>query len=233
MKPVDKGPSLGKLARYQLAKPDLLHRIGRHCSYCEEPAAPQDFHVEHIYPKDPHPELERDWDNFLVACTSCNSYKNIHLGSARQANLEQRYVWPHLENTIRAFNYFDDGRVEVALGLSPALSQAAADTLDMIGAIKSPVVATKYEEDVAYDGMQKREEMWKIASTNRVDYLASNGLFKPTSVALNASKMGHFSIWMEVFQDRPEVRSELIRAFKADPNCFDPVTTAPVPKGRL
>ncbi|MFC7336133.1 HNH endonuclease [Haloferula chungangensis] len=232
MKPVDKGQSLGTLARYPDAKPELLLRLGLQCSYCEEPGSPQSLHIEHIYPKDPHPEFEREWDNFLVACSTCNTYKHHHLGSARQTDLEGRYVWPHRENTMCAFHYFDDGRVEVVPGLSADLSQAAGDTLNMIGAMKSPAAAANYGEDIAYDGMEKRKEMWEIASENRRDYLASDGAFSPGSIARNASKMGHFSIWMAVFHDRPEVRSELIRQFKAASNCFDQ-GTQPISRGRL
>lgn len=232
MKPVDKGQSLGTLADYRDAKPELLNRIGLHCSYCEQPGVPQNLHVEHIYPKKPHHELEREWDNFLIACSTCNTYKHHHLGSSRHADLERRYVWPHRENTFRAFTYFDDGRVEVVDALPPAIKQAAKDTLEMVGAMKSPAVAEKYEDDIAYDGMEKRKEMWEIASENRKDFLASNGGFSPNSLARNASKLGHFSIWMTVFHDRPEVRAELIKHFKAASVCFCN-SSNPVIRGRI
>ena len=232
MKPVNKGESLGALKSYKDAKPDLLSRLGLHCSYCEQPGSPQNLHVEHIYPKDPHPEFEHQWDNFLIACATCNTYKFHHLGSGRQANMEDRYIWPHCDNTICAFEYYEDGRVAVASHLVGGVKQAAEDTLEMIGAMKSPAVAKDYEEDIAYDGMQKRREMWEIATEERVDYLALNSSRRPISIARSASKMGHFSIWMAVFHDRPEVLAVLIKYFKAAQECFQP-DGKPVARGRI
>jgi len=51
-------------------------------------------------------------------------------------------------------------------------------------------------------------------------------------LAAIAVRLGYFSIWMEVFHDRPEFRGELIAAFKADSRCFDQNTRA-LPKGRV
>jgi uncharacterized protein (TIGR02646 family) len=232
MKPVDKGRSLGTLAHYRDAKPELLKRLGLQCCYCEQPGSPQNLHVEHIYPKKPHPKSECKWDNLLIACSTCNTYKHHHLGSNEQKDLESRYVWPHIDNTLRAFEYFDDGRVEVASHPSANIRQAAKDTLEMIGAMKSPAVAGKYDVYIAYDGMEKREEMWAIASDNKHDYLASKGALSPVSIARNAKKMGHFSIWMTVFHDRSEVRSELISQFKAAAICFSQ-NSHPIIRGRL
>jgi len=62
MKPVDKGQSLGRLQNYTDAKPHLIFRLGSQCSYCEQFGYPQALHVEHIYPQDPHSELENEWD---------------------------------------------------------------------------------------------------------------------------------------------------------------------------
>ena len=233
MKPVHKGASPGAFSAYYQAKPHLLNRIGRHCSYCEREGAPQDLHVEHIYPKDPHPELERNWDNFLVACSSCNTYKHHHLGSTRQVNLETRFLWPHLDNTFRAFKYFDDGRVNVDDSLPPDVHRAAAATIEMAGLLKSPAKTVNYEQlGVAYDGFRKRDDAWGMAKESKLDYDLIGDPGRAPFVARQAAGLGHFSIWMEVFSDRPEVRRELIAAFKADPNCFDAATQA-VPKGRL
>ncbi len=232
MKPVKKGISPGPFSRYSDAKPELLRRLGLHCSYCEESGSPQALHVEHIYPKDPHPEKEKDWDNFLVACSSCNSYKNIHQGSAQQNNLEARYLWPHLDNTFSAFDYYDDGGIEIAPNNQPTIANLAELTIEMCGALKNPGRAADYDKEIAYDGTRKRKEMWEIAQETKDKYIDSQGRQSPNSLSRKATKLGHFSIWMKVFEDRPEVRVQLIDAFKADPACFD-VDTKPCRKGRL
>ncbi len=234
MKPVHKGdPPPNALTAYDQAKPLLLSRIGQHCSYCEREGAPQDLHVEHIYPKAPHPALELSWDNFLVACSSCNTYKHHHLGSAQQTDLETRYLWPHLDNTFRAFKYFADGRVKVDDSLPPDVHRAAAATIEMSGLLKSPAKTVNYDQlGVAYDGFRKRDAAWGMAKATKLDYDSVGDPRRAPFVARQAAELGHFSIWMEVFSDRPEVRRELIARFKADPNCFD-AATQPVRKGRL
>ncbi len=233
MKPVEKGGTPSLFQEYGDAKPDLIARIGGFCSYCEVALIPQSLHVEHIYPKDPHPELELQWNNFLLSCTTCNSYKNIHQGSVRQSNLERDYVWPHLENTFRAYEYRSDGRVEVRTDLSVSLQRASSATRRMVGLLLSPARAARYQDlGVAYDGVSVRSEMWDIAQLELDDYLENPRASRAEFISRKAAKMGRFSIWMEVFKDRPEVRREFINAFKADASCFD-ANTLPIPKGRL
>lgn len=44
------------------------------CNYCENNEATD---VEHVYPKDHFPESAFDWDNYLLACRTCNTdYKS-------------------------------------------------------------------------------------------------------------------------------------------------------------
>lgn len=233
MKPVRKGVMRRNFTKYGEAKEHLLEKIGQHCSYCEAFGVPQNLDVEHIYPKKPHPELELKWKNFLIACKSCNSSKNNHLGSGRQTRLESRYVWPHIDNTFRAFEYFPDGSVEIRKGLKKAAKQAAEATRDMVGLLSSPAKAVGYSKrGIAYDGVRKRSQQWKQASNFKAIYLNDPSPFNATVIADAAMQMGYFSIWMEVFSDRPEMRKELIRAFKADAACFD-ANFQPVKKGRL
>jgi uncharacterized protein (TIGR02646 family) len=233
MKAVEKGTSAKAYSHYTQAKPDLLARLGEHCSYCERSAKPQDLHVEHIYPKHPHPELERDWNNFLVACNTCNSYKNLYLGNGRQVNLENRFLWPHRENTCRAYTYKASGDVEIAATVPAALVPAAESTREMVGLLLSPAAAEGFQKlGIAYDGANMRSQMWSMAESFRTTYLGNPTPFNATTIARGAAVMGYFSVWMEVFSGIQEVRRELIIAFKADPSCFD-AETQPVPKGRL
>ena len=228
-----KGAAPNGYASYDQAKPDLLSVLGEQCSYCEAGKAPQDLHVEHIYPKDPHPELALEWDNFLVACNTCNSYKNIHLGNRRRRNLEARYIWPHLENTFRAFEYFADGRVELRPRLRKLIKKAAENTRTMVGLMLSPAKAHAYmKRGIAYDGIDKRREQWSQAIDFLAMYLNNPTPDSATTIAAAAARMGYFSIWMKVFEGHPEIRHELIQAFKADRLCFD-ANTNPRKKGRV
>jgi len=233
MKPVHKGKPIKIFSTYQRAKPSLLRAIGLQCSYCEEPGTPKTLDVEHIYCKVAHPKRAHDWENFLVSCKSCNSYKHVHLGSSVQTNLEGRFLWPHLDNTFLAFRYFPDGRVELAKNLAAsAHSQCGIDTLAMCGLMKSPKAALQYQPDIAYDSMRLRKEAWEIAHMQREAYRITKGKISLNKLAKNAKKIGHFSIWMQVFKGVPEVCKVLVKHFKADRKCFDS-QFRPISKGRV
>lgn len=233
MKPVNKGSAPRIYAAHGDAKADLISQIGQQCSYCEEPGSPQALHVEHIYPKDPHPKRKTNWDNFLIACVTCNSYKNKHLGNKRRRGLEKRYLWPHLDNTFSAFLYFDDGRVEINPALSPDVQKFASAIREMTGILRSPAKTKAYAAlGSAYDGVSKRKEAWEIVSDYRKEYIKDPTPDGVASIAKRAPKHGYFSIWMKIFEDRPEVRLALIDSFKADKCCFDS-NTSPVKKGRV
>lgn len=236
MKPVKKRPSEKVFSKYQNAKPDLVADVGGYCSYCEMGNGhPALLDVEHIYPQKSHEKLEKRWRNFLLSCSTCNTYKAKAQGGERQHKILKKHLWPHLDNTFNAFKYTDSGLIEIAPGLPSNLVNLAQQTLDMIGLLKSPARAKDYEEiSLAYSGADLRADMWKVATNRKKVYESKNGgLPEASYIALEASKMGYFSVWMEVFRDRPEVRKELIRVFRADPNCFDPITTQPLRKGRI
>ena len=59
---------------YKLAAVPLTERLGAYCSYCET-AVPGLIEVEHVAPKAEYPTFSADWDNFLIACSPCNTSK--------------------------------------------------------------------------------------------------------------------------------------------------------------
>lgn len=147
--------------------------------------------------------------------------------------MEKRYLWPHLDNTFSAFTYHDDGRVDINPALRGDVHKFAIAIRKMAGILMSPAKAKKYADlGIAYDGASKRKEIWDSVLSSRKVYMANPTGDSVASIAKNAPKMGYFSIWMKVFEDRPEVRLALINAFKADPLCFD-ANSSPVKKGRV
>lgn len=67
---IDKLPAL-----YGRSRRQLIANIGQYCSYCEMPVA-TGLAVEHMLPKSEFPLFSLVWDNFLLACPLCNSFKN-------------------------------------------------------------------------------------------------------------------------------------------------------------
>lgn len=236
MRPVKKRQTSGVYVEYGHAKPDLVEDIGHYCSYCELANSPKDLDVEHIYPRKHHKTLEKRWANFLLSCGSCNSFKNGHQ-KGPQKNLKKKYLWPHIDNTFRAFTYNPDGTIDLAVGLTSENKQRAESTLNMFGALISPAIAEDYKAiSEAYDGISTRSEVWETVEDCKDDYLnapSEKKEAKADSIAKRISKIGHFSIWMKVFEGHPEVRSRLIHHAKADPACFHSTTTQPLKKGRL
>jgi uncharacterized protein (TIGR02646 family) len=235
LKPVDKGAYVGGLKAHGDAKPELVARLGQFCSYCESPSSPQQLHVEHIYPQanTAHPGLSKCWRNFLLACPTCNTYKNRHLGNGRQFQLLKRFLWPHIDNTFEAFKYERDGRVIPRPGLPAPVETLAQATSEMVGLLRSPAVAANYaEKGMAYDGIKMREEAWGIAERALTVYLENPSAGQLYSICDNCSKTGHFSVWMEVFRNHVDVKRALIAKCKAAPACFDPTTCSPIRRGR-
>ena len=74
MRPVERGTAPRTYSQYSDAIGDLEERLGTYCSYCER-RLPISLAVEHVVPKDLHPELKTEWTNFLLGCTNCNSVK--------------------------------------------------------------------------------------------------------------------------------------------------------------
>jgi uncharacterized protein (TIGR02646 family) len=60
---------------HQEIKAQLQEMSHRKCVYCEKPVADSPQHVEHFRPQSIYPRLAYEWDNLLLACTSCNSKK--------------------------------------------------------------------------------------------------------------------------------------------------------------
>lgn len=105
--------------------------------------------------------------------------------------------------------------------------------MKLAGFLSNPGIAKKYaQRAIAYSGVSIRHEVWGQAETLKSDYLTNPLPSRAQSLANLAARIGYFSVWMQVFHDRPEFRRELISAFKADPQCFDQATQG-VQKGRV
>lgn len=59
---------------YKSAASRLADRIGDYCSYCETWLS-GDIEVEHVLAKSQFPVFAVDWENFLLACSACNTQK--------------------------------------------------------------------------------------------------------------------------------------------------------------
>lgn len=232
MRPVARGasPQAGDFDDYKNAKPDLVSRLGRYCSYCERPIA-TNLAVEHIQPKSlpAYIALEGNWKNFLLACVNCNSCK-----LTKDVVLAEVFL-PDRDNTFHAFSYQQDGRVvPSAAAIAAGLNEIADRALALTGLDKSSEKTPDANgKQVALDRVSQRMEVWgkalEACHDVRTAHTASATVVRDYVVKL-AQAEGFFSIWMTVFQDDIDMLNRLIDAFPGTrtSGCFDPVTAAPI-----
>lgn len=227
MRPITKGTSPKTYTAYADAKGDLTRTIGNYCSYCER-HIPAGLAVEHIQPKG-RPEyahLINEWDNFLLGCVNCNSAKKD-----KQVPLDH-YLLPDRDNTFVGFEYFEDGRVEADRNLTADIKKKAEDTRDLCALNKG--FHDNWDDEArqaALERWSQRNLAWEEAKQSLVNYIAEPGPRHANSIAIGATGRGFFSIWMKVFESYPEVRREIIAAFKGTSiACFDAATVPVSPR---
>lgn len=203
--------------KYKRALRHLIDRMGSYCSYCES-RLPSSLAVEHMQPKSLNPALETTWDNFLLGCVNCNSTKG-----AKEINLDD-YFFPDTANTFMAFLYDDDIIVKPNHILSAQNQSKAKNTIKLVGLdVVPPKRGTIKYEEATDRRFEHRKNAWDTALDTLNDYSISN--HKPTILKylkIIVKEQGHWSIWMTVFQNYPEVKQALIQeTIGTASNCFD------------
>lgn len=194
---------------YGDAQPHLIERLGDYCSYCENqitnPA------VEHKQPKNIVPNMERDWNNFLLGCVNCNSIKGKNY-----LNLDD-YYWPDVHNTFLLFEFHPLGAVTLKETTHPSVDKAKAqNTLALIG-------LDRYGNKASLKDRRwvKRSQAYGKAENQLNHYRGNNKSndYIPHIIDL-ATSTGFWSVWMNVFENEPPVISALKNAFpNTVPNC--------------
>lgn len=197
-------------AEYGDAKGDLIHRIGDYCSFCEVWGASAALDVEHVQAKKYeengqyiYAHLEKEWDNFLLACKNCNSVKGTKNVVFGQIHL------PQIDNTFLSFKYRHGGFVQLNDGLPTEDQHKAKALMDLVGLDRRPGKQDYSSKD---DRWKQRWSSWKIAEK----YLRKweNGEFSDLGIITDlATRRGHWSVWVSVFKDHPIVQKALEKGF--------------------
>ncbi len=209
MRPVDKGAhplhadgTPVVFATYGDAAPYLRELLGRYCSYCER-KIPVNLAVEHVVPKSQKPALEKDWGNFLLACTNCNSQK-------RDKPVEPAdFLWPDTDDTLAAFTYEPSGAIKVAAGLDPPQQAKAQALLSLVGLDLPP-------EDVSaadYRHKDRLEQWGKARVALGMLALAPDHTRDKTRAAIVTLATDGYSIWATVFRGDPATLAALAKKY--------------------
>lgn len=201
---------------YRNAKPVLKRNFGEepffYCNYCDRKLPGITIDVEHILPKGlpHHAHLEYSWDNFLLSCKSCNGVK-----LARDFSLND-VVLPHVNNTLLCFNFENDGTVSVKNGLDPAVITKSSNTISLVGLDIGENHTNRKPQD---DRFSERRETLNLAKRKLAQFEQKKQ--DVYDIVEMAKHSGFWSLWMEVFNNHQDVKSELIKAFKGtQPDCL-------------
>ena len=235
MRPVSRGEApVGESGRpvvfqdYKDALDPLRKRIGEYCSYCERRVTNQPA-VEHIQPKSNHRDLETSWENFLLSCAICNSVKGD-----KPVALE-RFLWPHRDNTFRAFDYTEGGVLDVARRLRGPLRRQAQALLELVGLDRHPGAGPDQMPSSRDQRWRERREIWEKAMLALDRLRMRPDAMMRQQILETARGFGFWSVWMTIFEREPEMRQMFIEGFRGTcRECFDG-NGAPLrrPGGRL
>lgn len=229
MRPVERGAAPKVYTNYQDAGPDLQARLGDYCSYCERQIE-TNLAVEHVQPKDLQPALRNMWTNFLLGCVHCNSSKGAQPVSI------PNFLWPDLDNTLRAFEYGPGGLVKSSAILAPAMSAKADALIQLTGLDKDPGNPTPGRRPTESDKRWlKRKEAWQKAERCK-EILAKQDTPETRELIVEVAKgKGMFSIYWVQFSNDADMRKRLREAFIGTAyTCFDPTENVqPRPGGQV
>lgn len=217
MRPVDRGPAPKAYTNYQDAGPDLQARLGDYCSYCERQIE-TNLAVEHVQPKDLQPALRNIWGNFLLGCVHCNSSKGVQPVSIPD------FLWPDLDNTLRAFEYGPGGVIKSQAALTPQIRAKADSLIRLAGLDKDPGNPNAARHPTESDKRWlKRKEAWQKATRCRAILELQDTPETRELIVEVAKGRGMFSIYWAQFSHDPDMKRRFREAFAGTAHtCFDP-----------
>lgn len=215
MRPIKKLPAPRQYKEYQDAKDDLVALIGSYCSYCGR-KIPNNLAVEHKQPKSLYPNKQLDWDNFLLACSNCNSTKKD-----KKIKLSN-YIWPDQDNSFRAFECTVAGVIRARTTISKKLRRKANRTIHLLGLDKLP--GNQFARNIPSKSDSRwlnRQQQWEKAIDTQTQ-LKEYDTPAQRDLYVKFAQDGIFVIWMEVFKDDIDMKRRLIQAFPGTAlDCFD------------
>lgn len=140
-KVVKKGAYIDSDRYKQRDTKDNLKEIYKNkCAYCEQII--EQFHVEHYRPKSIYYWLAFSWDNLLVACPTCNQYKDDHFElSGTKANLK---ITKQLIKQINSISYHYNAS-ELPKMVNPEITDPSGKiSFEKSGLIKSDNLEFEY-----------------------------------------------------------------------------------------
>ena len=211
MRPIVRGrkPSGLVMKHWQDAAEPLRARIGSYCSYCEKPLS-DITDVEHVQPKKYYPNRKLEWENFLLACSSCNRIKG-----AKPQDALSNYVLPDSENPLLYLQYHPLQLPTAHRPSDPAGEQRMARTIELVGLARDKTTQPRATgKDRRWI---QRQDVWKTALKARDIYDRNPSKMADPDYEFILKKLivasAFFSVWLSVFQGVPSVVSLILDSF--------------------
>ncbi len=206
--PLDKNNNPKVYTHYRQAKDDLIERLDSFCSYCEMNVENQ-ADVEHVSPKSKNPNLETEWSNFLLACKSCNIIKD------NNNDTSVGYAFPDTHNTSFIYEYSIKD-IKVKDNLDDDIKKLAIATFNLVKLNRKLNTSNQID-----DRARARLNSWNKAQEALEDLLelpTNPAMVRATARSCN----GFFSLWIQIFQDYPEVKKAILENVKGTAmECYD------------
>lgn len=192
---------------YTKAKNELVDELGDFCSYCEKKVNKSSLHIEHIFAKaaaDPdgnekYRHLEYRWDNFLLACSHCNSIKRN-----KDIALTNPFM-PHLNNIVHCIEIIEGGLIKITDNAQDNTLHRTIAFIELVGLDREPSHPDFSEKD---DRWLYRYEAHDLAK-RQCDKYNARQVDIDTIIEL-AKSIGFFSVWYYQFLEHTEVLHALI-----------------------
>jgi len=208
---------LNDYRKHRESFPALVANLGQYCSYCEcYSPCDSNLQVEHVQPVNleingikPYKDLYSKWDNYLLACATCNGKGNK---GCKDVILDDIHL-PHRNNTFLSLEYKEGGVVIANPELTGKSLDNANALIELLGLDKGYTYT---------DGrIEMRRRVWEKAEEYLDDY--KKGTIKPERLIDYVKATGCWSIWFTVFKGCDEVLEALIDGFPGTAKeCFDP-----------
>jgi len=205
MRPVYRSTKNKAYDPYGTAKPELVDELGDYCSYCGKQVPWSALEVEHIYPKSlpKYAAYETNWNNFLLACKSCNTIK----GAKDVGNLKP-YL-PHRTNLLAYIDILNGGLIVIKKGLTNREYKRIEEYIKMVGLDRCKEYSNVSSKD---DRWIYRKRTYDIAVRQLGKY-EQNPRYDLENMMIIAKGKGFFSVWYTVFRNHPKVLRLLIHNF--------------------
>lgn len=164
--------------------------------------------IEHVVPKTKNRNLVLEWANLLLGCKTCNTIKNNN-NDSREA-----YPFPDEYNTAYLYEY-KNGKVQINEELSENEYEMAKKLFELIKLNREYNSSKRADDrDIA------RMHEYNKAKMSLEDYMEAP---IPQMVnVISRSPEGFFSVWLEIFEDYPEVKKAILEAVPGTAlECYD------------